>query len=66
MNNVKANIVVMSHLNDAEKLITLKNWVEASKHINFVKYILIRISGNMTKKIDADKLWSEFIQQSPN
>jgi hypothetical protein len=67
MNEVKASIVVMSHLSDAQEMLSYQNMSkEASKHVNFAKYIIIKTSGDLTQQIDADKLWSEFIQQSPD
>lgn len=63
----KASIVTMSHLSDAQEMsgypdIQFKN--EVIKNINFVKYIINQTGGDLTKEIDADKLWSDFIQQS--
>jgi len=60
MNNNKANMVVMSHLSDVQELINLNLKENVNECINFVKYIIIQTNGDLTKKIDADKLWLEF------
>ena len=59
----KASIVVMSHLSDAQEIISHSSGIEAKKHINFVKFIILKTDGDLTKEIDADELWSEFIQR---
>lgn len=59
---VKASIVVMSHLSDAQEFLT-GNCVfakDAKTRINFAKYIIFHTGGDLTKKINPDQLWSEF------
>jgi hypothetical protein len=66
MNEIKASIVVMSHLSDAQEMLTYRNMVnEANKHINFTKYIIIQTEGDLTKKIDVDKMWVDFMNKQP-
>jgi hypothetical protein len=59
---VKAEIVVMSHLSDAQEELGmgLKNTVQS--HINFAKYVILKCKGDLTKDIDPDTLWEAFIQ----
>jgi hypothetical protein len=57
---MKASIVVMSHLSDAQELTTTTSGVMANKHINFAKFIILRTNGNLTQEIDPDALWDEF------
>jgi len=64
MNKVKASIVVMSHLSDAQEINSHSSGIEANKRINFAKFVINKTNGDLTKQIDPDKLWSEFIQQS--
>ena len=57
---VKASMVVMSHLSDAQEIITHTSGVEATKRINFAKFIILRTNGDLTQEIDPDALWEEF------
>ncbi len=60
----RANLVVMSHLSDAQELMCGELSTEANKHINFAKYIIFYCKGNLNQVIDADELWAEFIMQT--
>jgi hypothetical protein len=57
---IKASIVVMSHLSDAQVELSLGLKLSVDSHINFVKYIVVRYN-DLNTEIDADELWSEFI-----
>jgi len=59
----KASIVVMSHLSDAQELTLNSSGIEAIKHINFVKFIILQCNGDLNQEIDADKLWAKFLMQ---
>lgn len=59
MEEVKALIVIMSHLSDAQE--TLQHEASnASHHINFAKYIMFELNGNLNQYIDADAMWTEY------
>jgi len=56
---VKASIVVMSHLSDAQIEVSFdKN--QARQRMNFVKYIILQTGGNLTQEINPDELWERF------
>ena len=57
-----ARIVVMSHLSDVQELMNNAGNREAQHYINFVKYIILETNGDLTKEIDADELWIEFMR----
>lgn len=56
----KASLVVMSHLSDAQELISYMVGSSAIDDINFVKYIILKTKGDLTQEIDADALYGEF------
>ena len=58
----KASIVVLSHLSDAQILITSTSGIEreANIHINFAKYVIHHTGGNLAMEIDADQMWKSF------
>ena len=53
-------IVAMSHLSDAQELMSFGEFEEANEHINFAKFILSRYRDNMVSEFDADKEWKLF------
>jgi hypothetical protein len=57
---LKANLVVMSHLSDAQEMLSHSNPRWANDHINFAKYIILHCKGDLNKEIDTDLLWTEF------
>lgn len=57
---VRAEIVVMSHLSDAQSLISLGNKRDADTKIMFVKYILLSCGGNLRGYINPTQLWEKF------
>ena len=56
----KASIVVMSHLSDAQELITYMCGSSAVEGINFAKYIILETKGNLNQDIDADAMYKTF------
>ena len=62
---LKASIVVMSHLSDAEMEIQGTATMGASvakEHIEFAKFVILALKGDLNLDIDADKMWVEFIK----
>lgn len=57
---VKARIVVMSHLSDAQEHCYRTMNVEAVMRINFAKYIILKTGGDLSKEINPDQYWDEF------
>jgi hypothetical protein len=55
---LKASLVVMSHLSDAQEMLSHSNPQWANDHINFAKYVIMKCKGDLTKEIDADLYWS--------
>lgn len=62
METIKASTAVMSHLSDAQELISFVCGSEASERINFAKFIILRCDGDLNQEIDADALYSEFLE----
>ena len=60
---MKASTAVMSHLSDAQELISFVCGSEATDRINFAKFIILRCDGDLTQMIDADALYTEFLNQ---
>jgi hypothetical protein len=58
--NIKASIVVMSHLSDAGFLNVQVKPLDSNIHINFAKYIILQCGGDLTKDIDVNKMWNEY------
>lgn len=61
---IKAQIVIMSHLSDAQHLIgetDLATMYRMYNHINFAKYILTN-HHDTTVDIDADEWWKKFTE----
>ncbi|MFA5366649.1 MAG: hypothetical protein WC333_02095 [Dehalococcoidia bacterium] len=60
---VKALIVVMSHLSDAQEKFRMFGKLDAHdmyNDINFAKYVIHKTNGNLNQEIDADKLFDEY------
>jgi len=63
---VKASIVVMSHLSDAQELIgSTKHDIHANEVINFAKYVILQLGGNLNQDIDADAMYKRFLAKTP-
>ena len=58
---LKASLVVMSHLSDAQEMISHSNSVWANDHINFAKYVIMKCKGDLNKEIDADEFWTKYV-----
>jgi|ERR1035437_1088464 C-terminal processing protease CtpA/Prc len=56
--NIKALIVIMSHLSDAQESLS-RDSSGASEHINFAKFLLLKYKDTNTI-IDADAEWEEY------
>jgi hypothetical protein len=60
MNTIKASMVVMSHLSDAQELLAIGIHTEqANLHINFAKYIILKTKSDLNQEINADEMRSE-------
>jgi len=70
---VKSSIVVQNHLSDAqiefsvivadeEKQNELR--IKANKRMNFVKFIINKLHGDLTYDINPNTLWEEFIENN--
>jgi len=56
----KASLVVMSHLSDAQEMISFMCGRSASEEINFVKFIILKCKGDLTREIDEEAMYTEF------
>ena len=56
-----ASLVVMSHLSDAQEMIGQPNPQWANDNINFAKFLIMKCLSDLTQEVDADELWSEFV-----
>jgi hypothetical protein len=57
---MKAQIVVMSHLSDAQHLALSTSGVDVSLHINFAKYIIMQCNGDLNQEIDPDAMFEKY------
>jgi hypothetical protein len=57
---VKARMVVISHLSDAQENCYRSRNAEAVMRINFAKYIILRLGGDLNQEINPDEYWDEF------
>ena len=65
-----AKIICMSHLSDVQELNSFtfgendhERTEEIQLRLNFVKYIMLETKGDLTKEIDADKMYKEFLEK---
>jgi len=56
-------MVAMSHLSDSQELMSHGMIEEASRHINFAKWLIIRYTSKMTEEFDPNKEWAGFVEQ---
>lgn len=58
---IQVNIVVASHLSDAQHLIQIGKKEEANKHINFAKYLIFDhfITDVTMTNEELDKIWDK-------
>ena len=55
-------MTIMSHLSDAQELLSMGMREEANKQINFAKRLLIKFKDNINQEVNEDelnKIWSE-------
>ncbi len=59
---IKASMVVMSHLSDAQELINNFDGYnrDATNVINFTKFVILQTNGDLNQEIDADQMWEKF------
>ena len=60
--NLLAEIVVQSHLSDSTIEMGF-NPSLAMKRIRFVKFIVSRLGGDLTKRINPEELYQEFLEK---
>lgn len=60
--NLLAEIVVQSHLSDSTIEMGF-NPSLAMTRIKFVKFIVNRLNGDLTKRINPDELYKEFLEK---
>ena len=61
MNEMKASLLVMSHLSDVQELINMggNSLKCANEQINFAKFVLLK-HPNLDEIVNADELWVKF------
>lgn len=60
--NIEVRMTIMSHLSDAQELLSMGMREEANKQINFAKRLLIKFKDNINQEVNEDelnKIWSE-------
>jgi len=55
----RASLIVMSHLSDVQ---TGLEWDKQREILNFVKYIILNLKGDLNCEIDPDDKWNEFLR----
>jgi hypothetical protein len=58
-----AKLVVFSHLSDAQELMNNAGNREAQERINFAKYVILQTSGDLTKLIDPNQMYADFLNR---
>jgi len=58
---MSAKMVVMSHLSNAQEEIGFMVGSSAIESINFAKYVIIETKGNLNQDIDADAMYTKFL-----
>ena len=64
----KASIVVMSHLSDAQEEVISKDPFIGSitMRLNFAKYLIFHLGGDLRTEIDADEWFARFNTSASN
>lgn len=60
--NIEVRMTIMSHLSDAQELLSMGMREEANKQIDFAKRLLIKFKDNINQEVNEDelnKIWSE-------
>ena len=61
MENMRAEMVVMSHLSDVQEEISFGYASDGINYkINFIKFIIFECDGDLNKEINPDELWKRF------
>jgi len=61
---VNASIVVMSHLSDV--MMDMKYQPKTAElRINFAKYLILQLYGNLNQDIDVDAMYAKFSEKTP-
>ena len=59
---MKASMVVMSHLSDAQEMIGFVCGDSAVESINFAKYVISVTNGDLTQEIDEQEMYQSFLK----
>jgi len=59
----KGSVIVMSHLSDAH--ILARNLIEQVKRIEFAKFVINSLDGDLTFDVNGDQLWNDFEVMNP-
>lgn len=57
---IKAMIVVMSHLSDVQEQMRFGTNESVNERINFAKYIILQTNGDLNAEIDPDEMYENF------
>lgn len=61
---IKASMLIMSHLSDAQEMLNMlddhKFANSINGEINFAKWILMKLNGDVNQEIDADEIYKEY------
>lgn len=58
---IKISIAIMSHLSDAQELMTIGGIAQANEHINFAKMLVLKYvdTDQEVSTEELDELWQE-------
>ena len=65
LNEMKASMLIMSHLSDSQELIGFMCGSSAIEEINFAKFVLMK-HPNTNDIVNAGELWKEFEEWKKN
>lgn len=66
MSKVKASLVVMSHLSDAQEEMNNAGNRTANHHINFAKYLIFHLGNDLNVEIDGNVWYEKFCNSKTN
>ena len=58
---IQAKMIIMSHLSDIEIEMDFDR-VRARQRIGFVKFIIMLTNGDLSLKLDPEKVWNDYIK----
>jgi len=58
----RASLIVMSYLSDVQAGLEWEVQDKQRELINFVKYIILNLKGDLNREIDPDEKWNEFLR----